>query len=114
MWTIIFDILLVAASVPLILRRFPSFAAIGDVVVGIAALIVVSVFLSAPRPQYLRVAVATRHQNRGHQNCDHQRSCHENSGAITVVCAGASPPASGFGSKPRPGAYLSGCLDGRS
>lgn len=47
-WTIVFGVLLVIASVPLILRRFPAIASIVGTVVGLAALIAAAIFLSDP------------------------------------------------------------------
>ncbi|WLP89675.1 hypothetical protein [Gordonia sp. NB41Y] len=47
-WTIAFGILLVLAAVPLILRRFASWAAIAATVIGFATLIATIVFLADP------------------------------------------------------------------
>ncbi|WP_244332285.1 hypothetical protein [Gordonia polyisoprenivorans] len=47
-WTIVFGVLLVIASVPLILRRFPAIASIVGTVIGLAALIAAAIFLSDP------------------------------------------------------------------
>ncbi|MGW0037964.1 hypothetical protein [Gordonia sp. NPDC003376] len=47
-WTIAFGILLVLAAVPLLLRRFASWAAVAASVIGVATLIATIVFLADP------------------------------------------------------------------
>lgn len=47
-WTIVFGVLLIIASVPLILRRFAAIASIVGTVIGLAALIAAAIFLSDP------------------------------------------------------------------